>query len=97
MHNILKVQILYYQHVPPTVLANFWWSDERGLTCDEPLVLASLCDEGISLPGGKIVYPKDGRAFFDALPFGFTGLERAQTPTVVEEQKGFPCPESNSV
>ncbi|MDE2106956.1 MAG: hypothetical protein KGL39_57610, partial [Patescibacteria group bacterium] len=85
------VQILYYQHTPPTTMANFWWSEERGLTCDNPRLLAWMEKEGIKLhspQGSRVVFPHDGRAFFDALPFRFTGMERAQQPVIVAEQGG---------
>ena len=87
MNEILMVQILYFQHTPPSVLATFWWSKKRGLTCDQPRLVALLKSEGI-MSDGHLVYPSDGRAFFDALPFGFTGVERAQPPIVTEQQGG---------
>ena len=85
------VQILSYQHSPPSILATFWWSEESGLTCDNPRLLAWLEKEGIRLHspnGSHVVYPHDGRAFFDALPFGFSGMNRAQQPVLVVEQGG---------
>jgi hypothetical protein len=88
MNDILNVQILDYQDSPASIFANFWWSEERGLTCDQVLLLTLLQEEGITLPNGRVVFPSDGRVFFDALPFGFTGLERAQTPVIVEQQGG---------
>lgn len=88
MGEILKIRILDYQDTPPSVAATFWWSAERGLTCDNSRLLALMQREGITIPGPRIVYPSDGRLFFDSLRFGFTGLERAQVPIVVEKQEG---------
>ena len=81
------IQILDYQDVPPSIAASFWWSAEDGVTCDNPRLFAELTQEGILLPNRHIVYPKDGRVFFDALPFRFTGLERAQPSVRVDGQK----------
>lgn len=91
MNKILMVQILDYQETPPTVAARFWWSTERGVTCDNPRMLARLRKVGILFPelqGMHKVYPADGRAFFDALPVLFRGLRHAQDPVIVEKQEG---------
>lgn len=94
MSKILKVEILSYSHEPPETFANFWWSDERGLTCDRPRLAAILRHEGILLfkgGGGYYrLYPKDGRAFFDVLPHRFRSMELAQKPVEVLEQGGEP-------
>jgi hypothetical protein len=88
MNKILMVQILDYQDSPPSVSARFWWSSDRGLTCDKPWLFAVLQQEGIIQIGQHRVYPSDGRAFFDALPFRFTGLQRAEPAVVVDQQGG---------
>ena len=88
MSSILMIQILDYQDTPPSIAAKFWWSSERGLTCDNPRMLIRLQHEGILLTESRRVYPTDGRAFFDALHFRFTGLRRAQKPVQVELQEG---------
>ena len=90
MNEILMVQILYYQQTPPTILANFWWSTKNGLTCDQPRLISLLQKEGIRLPDSSLVYPSDGRVFFDSLPLRFNGVERAQAPVVIDQQGGKP-------
>lgn len=82
--------ILDYQETPPSVLARFWWSDAAGITCDNPSLAAWLKHQGIVVPSNRLVYPSDGRVFFDALPFGFKALEKAQPPIEVQEQGGEP-------
>lgn len=84
------IEIIDYQNNPPTLAARFWWSNDHGLTCDEPRMVTLLKEEGIALPGTRIVFPRDGRVFFDALRFGFTGLLRAQVPITVDLQEGLP-------
>lgn len=74
---------------PPRVVARFWWSDARGLTCDNAEIAECLADEGIATPPeGKIIYPAAGRAFFDALRFRFCSLLAAQRPVMVPRQGG---------
>jgi hypothetical protein len=85
---ILMVEILDYQTTPASLAARIWWSVERGLTCDNLQTADLLRANGIMIPPGRLAFPKDGRVFFDALPFGFSGLERAQNPVVVERQEG---------
>jgi hypothetical protein len=90
MNEILMIEIIDYRNTPPCVAFRFWWSVDRGLTCDKPLLFNLLQQDGILIPGFRIVYPSDGRAFFDALPFGFNSFKRAQPPVVVEQQGGEP-------
>ena len=88
MSEILMTEIVDCRNTPPNVVFRFWWSDDRGITCDKPLLFQSLQRDGILIPGFRNVYPSDGRAFFDALSFGFNSFKRAQPPTVVEHQGG---------
>ena len=88
MNNILMIEVLDCHDTPPSVAARFWWSQNLGVTCDNKRLLAELKQEGITLPGLGVVYPKDGRAFFEALHFRFTGLDRAQPIVTVDRQGG---------
>ena len=87
---ILLVVILDYQEKPVKIAARIWWSSARGLTCDNPTTTELLRTNGIMVPPGKPLFPNSGRIFFDALPYGFNSLERAQPPVVVEKQEGEP-------
>jgi len=82
------IKILDHKSTPPRLVANFWWSSERGLTCDRTWLFSLLQKEGIVLPNLRIVHPSDGRDFFDALPFRFNGLWSAQPVVEVGLQGG---------
>jgi hypothetical protein len=88
MNNTWMIQILDYQDTPPRTVARFWWSDDRGISCDHAKLLKELGKRGIMAQGPKQVYPRDGRVFFDALLFRYTGLVRAQAPVLVDSQGG---------
>lgn len=85
-NEILLIEILDYHNGPPTIAARFWWSNDFGVTCDEPRLMKLLEESGITVPGRSTVYPKDGRPFFDLLSFRFKGLLGAQLPVLVEQQ-----------
>ena len=87
MSKIFLTEILDYQDTPPTIAARFWWSEEKGLTCDNARMLERL-KNGIPVSETKRVYPADGRAFFDALPLRFNGFRGAQVPVEVNTQGG---------
>ena len=89
---ILRTDILDYQDSPPGVACRFWWSEQRGVTCDNVAIFAWLAAGGILVsaengPGVRAVHLRDGREFFDALPVHFTGLMRAQ-PAVEDSHQG---------
>jgi len=87
---ILMVEFLDYQEKPVKIAARIWWSVAKGLTCDNPPTIELLRSNGIMIPPGKLLFPNSGRLFFDALPYRFNSLERAQPPVVVEKQEGEP-------
>jgi hypothetical protein len=61
----------------------FFWSPSLGVTCSDADQLELLRVEGIATPPeGAPVFPRDGRAFFDAIPFRFSGLLRAEKAAV---------------
>lgn len=88
MNDIMMVEVMNYAYSPPRITARFWWSQQRGLTCDHRNLLQDLEEAGINMPGGRRLYPRDGRDFFEALQFRFSSLERALPPKAVSEQGG---------
>ena len=84
---MLLVEIHDYHTLPPTVAARFWWSSGEGVTCDQPELMKALEASGITAPGKPTLYPKDGKDFFDLLPFRFNGLLRAHPATQIESRK----------
>lgn len=86
-----RIDIIDYSVQPPERLASWWWSDERGLTCDNPRAVDLLAGEGITLRGGEhTIYPRHGYAFFAALILRYSGLVRATLPQADETQGGEP-------
>ncbi|BET67196.1 hypothetical protein ASA1KI_21140 [Opitutales bacterium ASA1] len=82
----MQVRILNFRTEPESVFAVFTLDRAGRVSCTNPAVLEHLAEEGITVPSERpdalprIVYPKDGRAFMDALPHHFTGMLRVQPP-----------------
>lgn len=93
--SIEMIEIMSYSGPSPKVMARVYFSSELGLTCDHPLFAEDEVFEGVVLPpGDKVLYPKDGRPYFDALKFKYDGSYLGALPAVVvDEQKGTPFPE----
>jgi len=88
-NSIELIAILDNTLAPPGRIARFWWSESVGLTCDNYELASRLTKEGIAIPPtGRMVYPQDGRSFFDALCYRFCGLLSAQPPLKVAKQGG---------
>jgi hypothetical protein len=88
MNEIWMISILDYDDTPPSVFATFWWSEGNGLTCDNPRLFELVAREGIILSNSLIVFPRDGKKFFDALPSRFNGVRSAQPAIKVDSQGG---------
>ena len=63
-----RIDFISHADNPPELLGSFFWSDDLGLRCSNPDLMADMEANGIATPpdGGK-VWPRDGRQFFDAL------------------------------
>ena len=84
------VEVINYMKDTKSVIVRFWWSDKNGLTCDNTVHGEIVKSDGIMVPSKGWVFPKDGKNFFDALPFYYNGVTRAQPPVTVTEQGGKP-------
>ena len=55
-------------------MGSFWWSRAGGVTSDNADLIEQLAKDGVSAPpDGGIVFPADGKRFFDALLIHFSG------------------------
>lgn len=69
-----RIDLYSYSTTPPERVCSFWWTDGRGVTCSSSEYLAELAKTGIaSPPEGALIYPRDGRVFFDNLTTHFSG------------------------
>jgi len=69
-----RIDVVSHAGGSPERICSFWWSQAWGVTCDDAESLARLTAEGIATaPAGEIVFPRDGRKFFDALETHFSG------------------------
>jgi hypothetical protein len=78
----MKLIIRDWTETPATVLGTVTWSPEDGVQFDNPHLAEHYATEGAALPGGRQVYPVDGREFMEALRVtlgqGFIRAEEAE-------------------
>lgn len=81
---IERIDILDQTEMPSALVCAFFFSDQR-VTCSSAEIMERLEEEGIATPPeGERVFPRDGRKFFDALRWRYSGLLRATEPRPVE-------------
>jgi hypothetical protein len=83
---IERIDLIDHSGGSEDLVCAFFYSEGVGVTCSSAEHLQILVDTGIAAPpDGEIVFPKDGRRFFDALPVAFSGsLLRASQPRTVD-------------
>lgn len=75
----MTTKIISYCKAKPETIATLTMDADELITCDNADFMETLETEGVSEkpPGRGMVYPGQGAAFWEALPFHFTGLLRA--------------------
>lgn len=69
-----RIDLVDHSEAPPELVCAFFWSASTGLTCSDPERLAVLAETGIAAPPeGQLVFPRDGKRFFDSLLTQFSG------------------------
>ena len=77
-----RVDLLSRLNEARQLVCSFFWSDEFGLFCSVPEWLLELEDTGLAISAG-MVYPSEGRRFFDALQVLTSSLVEITVPRLV--------------
>jgi len=68
----------------PELICSFFWSEATGVRCSSPDMMEDMERNGIATPpGGVKVYPRDGRAFFEALKWRCSSFLEVTAPRMV--------------
>lgn len=68
----MKVEILTFSDGVPSV-ATTWTLVEGLAVCDFPLFQLEAERDGLAVGGPRLLYPRDGAAFLEALPIAYSG------------------------